>query len=470
MGFMGIFLNTQVSQSLSLTPQLQQAIHLLQLSSSALEDELATIAEENPLLEFEKTTERFSEPISQRTSNLYESRRALNKSRGDDAASDQEFEKALGPVTLLTHLEEQIRYLPHSDFQKNLTFYLAGHLDERGYLRESLEEIVTDLSDRFVDAHISLDLEVIRSLEVLQSLDPPGIGARDLSECLLLQIKRKLIGKTKDVNAWELAEEIAEFHLENVAKRNLQPIKKAYRKSDREILHAIQLIQSLEHNPAHPFEETEIQGIIPDVLVKNVKGKWLAEINPDSKPKLSLNNELARVFRDHCNAKSNAALNQKLLEARWLLKNIAQREVTILRVANEIVARQQNFFSKGAVEMRPLILKEIAESLNLHESTVSRVTTQKYMSCSDGIFELKHFFSSQLLRIDGSSISSTAVQALIQDIVSHEQPDKPVSDSAIANILESQGHLIARRTVTKYRELLHIPATSMRRHGITAYK
>ncbi|QWD59535.1 RNA polymerase factor sigma-54 [Polynucleobacter sp. MWH-UH35A] len=466
---MGILLNTQVSQSLSLTPQLQQAIHLLQLSSSALEDELATIAEENPLLEFEKTAERFSAPTSQKISSSYESTRGFTRNGSDDG-SDQEFEKALGPVTLLTHLEEQIRHLPHSDFQKNLTFYLAGHLDERGYLRESLEDIATDLADRFTGANISLDQEVTRSLGALQSLDPPGIGARDLSDCLILQIKRKLTENTKNKNTWELAIEIAECHLENVAKRNLQPIKKACRKSEQEILHAIKLIQSLDHNPAHPFEEIDIQGIIPDVLVKNVRGKWLAEINPYSKPKLSLNNELARVFRDHCNAKSNAALNQKLLEARWLLKNIAQREVTILRVANEIVAKQKNFFSKGAVEMRPLILKEIAESLNLHESTVSRVTTQKYLSCSSGIFELKHFFSSQLLRVDGSSISSTAVQALIQDIVSNEQPDKPVSDSAIADILESRGHLIARRTVTKYRELLHIPSTSMRRHGIASYK
>lgn len=469
MGFMGIFLNTQVSQSLSLTPQLQQAIHLLQLSSSALEEELATIAEENPLLEFEKTTERFSEPISQKISNLCESTRGFTKNVSDDG-SDQEFEKALGPVTLLTHLEEQIRHLPYSDFQKNLTFYLAGHLDERGYLREPLEEIEKDLIGKLDGSHGTLNEDLMKSLDLLQSLDPIGVGARNLSECLLLQINRKIPRNTKEQGGWELAKIIAEHHLEDLAKRNLQSIKKVCRKSDQEITFAIRLIQALDHSPAHQFDEIEAQWIIPDAIVRSVKGKWIAEINPASKPKLSLNNELAKVFREHCNTKTNAGLNQKLLEARWLLKNIAQRENTILRVVNEIVARQQNFFSKGAIEMQPLILREIAESLSLHESTISRVTTQKYISCSRGIFELKYFFSSQLSRADGSSISSTAVQTLIQDIVSKESPDKPISDSAIASILESQGHLIARRTIAKYRELLHIPATSMRRQGISSFK
>ena len=467
---MGIFLGTQVSQSVSLTPQLQQAIHLLQLSSSALEEELATIADENPLLEFERTTETLSVPVGQHISNFYETARGSGKNSNDDDNSDLQFDQTPSRITLLTHLEEQIRHLPHSEFQKNLTAYLAGHLDERGYLRESLAELKKDLISKVPDTYTTLDEDLIKSLNSLQSLDPMGVGARNLSECLLLQINRKISRNTKERGGWELAKIIAEHHLEDLAKRNLQSIKKVCRKSDEEIVFAIRLIQALDHSPAHQFDEIEAQWIIPDAIVRSVKGKWIAEINPASKPKLSLNNELAKVFREHCNTKTNAGLNQKLLEARWLLKNIAQREITILRVANEILARQQNFFSRGATEMQPLILKEIAQSLDLHESTISRVTTHKYISCSRGIFEFKHFFSSQLPRVDGGSISSTAVQALIKDIVSEETPERPVSDSTIATILESQGHLIARRTVAKYRELLHIPATNMRRHGIATYK
>jgi RNA polymerase sigma-54 factor len=470
MDFMGILLNTQVNQSLSLTPQLQQAIHLLGLSSSALEDELATIADENPLLEFERTTETLSEPLTYQASNFYETTRVIRKDAIDDDGSDSQFEQMPGPTTLLTHLEEQIRLSPHSETLKNLTAYLAGHLDERGYLTESLEEIEKDLIGKLDCSHGTINEDLMKSLDLLQSLDPPGVGARDLSECLLLQIRSKAPRNSQERNGWELAKVIAQYHLENIAKRNFQSIRKSCRKLDEEILNAIKLLQSLDHNPAHKFEETDIRWIIPDVFVKNVKGRWIAEINPASKPKLSLNNALEKVFREHCHIKTNAALNQKLLEARWLVKNIAQRENTILRVANEIVARQQNFFLKGAIEMQPLILREIAESLSLHESTISRVTTQKYISCSSGIFELKYFFSSQLSRADGSSISSTAVHALIQDIISEESPDKPISDSAIASILGSQGHLIARRTVAKYRELLHIPATSMRRQGISSFK
>jgi len=467
---MGIFLNTQVSQNLSLTPQLQQAIHLLQLSSSALEEELATIADENPLLEFERTTETLSEPIGHQISNFYETARGSSKNINDDDGLDLQLDQTPSQITLLTHLEEQIRHLPHSEFQKVLTVYLAGHLDERGYLRESIGELKKDLISKVPDTYTALDEDLNKSLNLLQSLDPAGIGARNLSECLLLQINRKITRNMKERGRWGLAKIIAEHHLEDLAKRNLQTIKKVCRKSDEEILSAIKLIQALDHSPANQFNEIETQWIIPDTIVRSVKDKWVAEINPASRPKLSLNNELAKVFREHCNTKANAGLHQKLLEARWLLKNIAQRETTILRVTNEIVSRQQNFFSRGATEMQPLILKEIAQSLDLHESTISRVTTNKYISCSRGIFELKHFFSSQLTRVDGGSISSTAVQALIQDIVSEETPDKPVSDSAIASILESQGHLVARRTVTKYRELLHIPATNMRRHGIASYK
>jgi RNA polymerase sigma-54 factor len=256
---------------------------------------------------------------------------------------------------------------------------------------------------------------------------------------------------------------IVNTHLNKVGSKDWLKIKQACGKSQAEVLKAVECIRSLQHNPGAQFEREQDQWVLPDVVVKAKHGQWVVESNPSAKPRISLNDEYARILKENGQKKADGALKQKMLEATWMVKNIAQREETILKVAQEIVARQQKFFSIGAIGMRPLVLREIAESLSMHESTISRVTTQKYLSCPLGIYEFKYFFSSQLSSEKGGAISSTAVQALIKQIVENEPAKKPISDTNIAKLLSDQGYVIARRTVAKYREALRIPAVHLRK-------
>jgi RNA polymerase sigma-54 factor len=298
---------------------------------------------------------------------------------------------------------------------------------------------------------------------ILQSLDPPGVGARNLSECLLLQINRILEDvKTKN-ESWVLAKEIVKSHLPKVASKDWQKIKQACGQSQAAVLTSVNLIRTLQHNPGSQFERESDQWILPDVAVKLKDNHWIVESNSNARPRLTLNNEYARILKENGQKKIDGPLKQKMLEASWLVKNILQREETILKVAQAIVARQQQFFSMGAIGMRPLVLREIADELEMHESTISRVTTQKYLACPLGIFEFKYFFSSQLSTEKGTGISSTAIQALIKKMVEEEPSNKPISDTQIAQLLGEQGYNIARRTVAKYRDVLRIPPVHLRK-------
>jgi len=464
---MAISLHARVSQQVALTPQLQQSIRLLQLSNTELEQELAKVAEENPLLEFEPNPEIESNH-SQIQAGLDSPQITWSgggqQSGEDDEDWTEQYERLAHQQTLLEYLQEQIHLLKVEPEEQSLVAYLAGCLDDRGYLPESIESISQEISLEIGATAGQALLRASRALDQLQQLDPPGVGAKDLSQCLSLQIERILQGTALHQEAWELALAIAKDHLHKVGTRDWLKLKQTFHKTEAEVSKAVACLRSLQHNPGAEFEREVDQWILPDVVVKQSQGQWVVNANQNARPKLSLNSEYARILKESGNDEATGALKQKMLEASWLVKNIIQREETILKVAKEIVARQQKFFAIGALGMRPLVLREIAEAVGMHESTISRVTTQKYLSCPLGIFEFKYFFSSQLGSEQGGSVSSTAIQALIKQIIAEESNKKPISDSSIASLLASQGYVIARRTVAKYREALRIPAVHLRKH------
>lgn len=435
-------LSTRLSQQTSLSPQMQQAVRLLLLSSLELDIELEKAAQENPILEFQSSQTRLTGEFDV------------------DRLESLAFES-----TLIGSLEQQINLLDLDTQTKGLVHYLAGCLDERGYLDSSLENITLELAELFQESYT---LEQVHSaLTQLQQLEPAGIGAQDLSECLVLQIQRHLenIDSTDpDREPYLLALQICQSHLQRIANNDFSKLRVLLGKSEKQIEVAIQKIKRLNPNPASEFVSTPNQYITPDILVKKRGGLWVAERNPEAIAKISLNQEYINILGEYRDKNAIGAMRQKISEAKWLVKNIQQREESILRVAGEIVARQQNFFNDGDIGMRPLVLREIADNLELHESTVSRVTNQKYLSCPLGLFELKHFFSKAIASEQGDDICATAVQAIIKRIVAQELSSKPISDNSIATILENQGYVIARRTVAKYRESLRIPAMHLRRH------
>ena len=349
-----------------------------------------------------------------------------------------------------------------SDQEKALLGLIAGNLDEKGYLSTNLEDLAEEFSS-YMDPEDGSQLEQIeRALVRLQHLDPPGIGARDLAECLKLQLEN-FYPDQKSNRAWEIAHAICSDYLELMAARDWSKLKKNLKASDTQLSDAVQLIKSLKHNPVSTFEEGTDSTLIPDVLIKKSKGVWIAISNPAALPKISVHEEYAKVIREHKGRDGIEGINQKLQEARWLVKNVLQRSDTILKVAKAIVDRQQNFFNHGEIAMRPLVLREIADTIGMHESTVSRVTTQKFMATPMGCFEFKYFFGSQVSTDTGGAVSSTAIRALIKQLVEDENPKKPLSDTEIAALLAQKSFVVARRTIAKYRESLRIPAVHLRR-------
>jgi RNA polymerase sigma-54 factor len=337
---------------------------------------------------------------------------------------------------------------------------LIDSLDDDGYLADPLEEIAAQLPDGDdADPEVREDLLVrLRcALGWLQSLEPCGVGARSLSECLQLQLRQQPPSGVRD-----LALAICERHLELLARRDVKRLT-ALCGCDEELLRQAQaLIVACEPKPGRPFARAEANIIVPDVIVVKSGRGWKVVLNPDVMPKLRINDLYAQAIRGQRNG-SAAGLSSRLQEARWFMKNIQQRFDTILRVSGAIVERQKNFFSHGEIAMKPLVLREIADELGLHESTISRVTTAKYMATPYGTFELKYFFGSSLNTDAGGNASSTAVRALIKQFVAAEDPAKPLSDSHLSQMLEEQGIQVARRTVAKYREALKIAPANLRK-------
>ena len=296
------------------------------------------------------------------------------------------------------------------------------------------------------------------ALRHLQSLDPTGVGARTPAECLELQLK----ALPENTPARELAIGIVHAHLDALAAHDFVRLKRQLHCDDESLRQAQHLIQSLNPHPGSEYAANETRYIVPDVIVRKVKNAWVTSLNPDAMPKLRINRMYAEILQDKHHSAVGQMSNQ-LQEARWLIKNVQQRFDTILRVARAIVEQQRHFFEHGEVAMRPLVLREIAETLGLHESTVSRVTTQKFMATPRGIFELKYFFGSHVATETGGACSATAIRALLKQLVSAEDGKKPLSDNKISRILGEQGIVVARRTIAKYRESLHIPPVSLRK-------
>jgi RNA polymerase sigma-54 factor len=470
-------LQLKLSQHLTLTPQLQQSIRLLQLSTMELNQELEKFLADNPLLEREdspadtpiaringepatvpaSTEDVRTEPAQAESapSELDWLAEAAPSSGGRDDGEEGEYPQlAADSPTLREHLLSQLSLTNLEPRDRNIVVVLIEALDEDGYLTQPLEELV-----ELLPAELSIELDELQiALKHLQNLDPTGIGARNCAECLELQ----LLALPETTPARALALTVTRKHLPLLATRDFARLRKTLQCSEDELRQAQHLIQSLNPRPGAAFTQLETRYVVPDVVVKKVKGVWVASLNPDAVPKLRINRMYAEILQSNRN-NSGSQLSQQLQEARWLIKNVQQRFETILRVSQAIVDRQRHFFEHGEVAMRPLVLREIADTLGLHESTVSRVTTQKFMFTPRGIFELKYFFGSHVSTETGGACSATAIRALIKQLVAAEDAKKPLSDSKIAEILGQQGIVVARRTIAKYRESLHIRPVNLRK-------
>ncbi|MDP9125443.1 MAG: RNA polymerase factor sigma-54 [Pseudomonadota bacterium] len=512
-------LQVRLSQHLALTPQLQQSIRLLQLSTLELHQEIEQMMEQNPFLEPEEETtlpETQFESLNASTSasatdsaktstdtdaDGRTSNDTVDEPAGVDAAEfgtterddwengterddfdgirelpssgsgqsgdgDDDFERQNRNVaiSLEDHLRTQLSSLRLSDEDAAAVHVLIESLNEDGYLADPLEEIAERLAEVLGVEGDEEREELLHRLQCglnfLQSMEPTGVGARSLGECLCLQLRQKPPARSTAMTLLA-ALKICTEHLALLARRDFKKIAQLIEMDEATVRSAQGLIVALEPKPGRPFARAEEQIIIPDVIVVKVARQWRAVLNPDVMPKLRVNDLYAQAIKSQ--RASGSALSARLQEARWFIRNIQQRFDTILRVSQAIIERQKNFFSHGAIAMKPLVLREIADELGLHESTISRVTTAKYMSTPFGTYELKYFFGSSLNTDAGGNASSTAVRALIKQLVAAESPAKPLSDSQLAELLEGQGIQVARRTVAKYREALKIAPANLRR-------
>jgi len=475
-------LQFRLSQHLTLTPQLQQSIRLLQLSTVELNQEIERILMENPALEREddhggggeqdaaprapaEPEPVSSTPASEAPSSPepdWPSEVAANWRGPEDDEDGDRTHATPDTPTLRDHLRGQLSLTNLSARDRLYVELLIDALDEDGYLTQTLEEIAAMLqapaaegSGAAPDAGTVLeDLKI--ALCHLQQFEPAGVGARSPSECLALQIKT-----LPDEPVRRLALEIVDKHLELLAARDYTRLKSLTGAGDDALRAAQQMIQALNPRPGSAFAKVEARYVIPDVIVKKSRNVWKASLNPDAMPRLRINRlyaEIAAAARG-----GGSGVSSQLQEARWLIKNVQQRFDTILRVSQAIVDRQRHFLEHGEVAMRPLVLREIAGTLSLHESTISRVTTQKFMATPRGTFELKYFFGSHVATEAGGAASSTAIRALIKQLVAAEDTKAPLSDARIAQILGEQGIVVARRTIAKYRESLQIPPVNQRK-------
>ncbi|MBK9522562.1 MAG: RNA polymerase factor sigma-54 [Rhodocyclaceae bacterium] len=485
-------LQLRVSQHLALTPQLQQAIRLLQLSTLELNAEIEQALHDNPMLERIEAGDPGYSPGQSGDQAAPETLDNPENGRNDDADSpfeglsdegwgaeldtgsrphdfnDEDMDSGRtqsASVTLTEHLTEQLGLTQLNSRDRTLVGFLIEALDGDGYLTQSLEELsdilpVEDIADETAaETHENLLADLKIALLHLQHFDPPGIGARDCRECLQLQLSGMPVSPTR-----ELAQTLVMHHLDLLAARDFVRIRKSLGCEDIALKEAMALIGSLNPRPGAAFTPLATRYVVPDVSVIKLRHRWVCKLNGDAMPRLRINRLYANILqRQRSNTAANGGLNAQLQEAKWLIKNVQQRFDTILRVSQAIVDRQKAFFDHGEVAMRPLTLREIAEIVELHESTISRVTTQKYIASPRGIFELKYFFGSHVATDTGGAASSTAIRALIKQLVGAEDGRKPLSDARLAEVLGEQGIVVARRTVAKYRELLSIPPVNQRK-------
>jgi len=469
-----------------MTPQLQQAIRLLQLSSIELQTEIQDALESNMMLEVDegesetdagelngtdkqesrKETENTDSnlnnedipedlPVDSEWDDIYDG--SINYSQKPDTADFNAFENQdSAEKTLRDHLLWQLNLTPTTDIDRAIAVSIIDALDDDGYLTCSAGDILQSLGED--DSDVGLE-EVEATIRLVQAMEPTGVAARDLRECLLLQLAQ-LPEETPWVSE---ARELVDKHLDALAAHDFNQLTRRMKLDRKDLQKIVELIQSLNPRPGNTIQDSKTEYVIPDVYVKKKNGVWKVELNNDATPQLRINKSYAGMIRRADNSNDNNSLKAHLQEARWFIKSLQSRSETLLRVATAIVERQRAFLEYGEEAMKPLVLHDIAETLGMHESTISRVTTRKYMHTPRGIFELKYFFSSHVSTNYGGACSSTAIRALIKKLISVETPDKPLSDSKIATLLGEQGINVARRTVAKYREAMAIPPSNERK-------
>lgn len=462
-------LQLKVSQQLTLTPQLQQSIRLLQLSTVELQAEVERYLQENPMLEREDEASAGEAPAETATVQEQAAEAQAGVAEAQDTSAlhdwgsgsgsgnrDEDYDPLLNlpcQPTLREMLLAQLGEVALDRRSQAVVQLLIEELDDDGYLSTPLEELVAALpAELDIDAH-----DLVGGLRLLQQFDPPGVGARSLAESLLLQMDRL----PRSTPGLDLAGRIVENHLDLLAARDYTRLRKLLAVNDDALRQAQLLIGALNPRPAAGFDIGETHYIAPDITVRKYKGRWTAQLNAGAVPHLRVNRIYAQMLAE--NRQQAGDLAGRLQEARWLVKNIQQRFDTILKVSEAIVDKQQAFFEQGEVAMRPMILRDIADELGLHESTVSRVTSQKYLLCPRGLFELKYFFGSALETDSGEECSATAIKAHIRKLIEDENPARPLSDSALAESLSTQGIQVARRTVAKYREAMQIAPVNQRK-------
>ncbi len=518
-----------MGQSLTMTPQLQQAIKLLQLSSLDLESEILDVIESNPLLEIQENSDNkeesnaSSEPdktvsesdSTQETTEKDSSDAIKSETLDDEMIGDTQWEdwgytnqtssqraddgnqleyQGETSESLRDQLLWQINMTSMTEVDRAIAMILIDSIDESGFMKADLQDVCDMLNQENKVHHLDIAVskktdeenkrtlqeysqesenaepesiesdviieEVESVLHHIQSFEPPGIGARNLQECLLIQLK-KLPEDTEHIN---LAKRVLESHFQYLANRNYRQLIKESKLNEIQLKNAFLLIQSLDPRPGNQINQNNAQYIKPDVYVrKDSKGRWHATLNPDATPKLDINKTYASLIKRADNSKDNQFLKNNLQEAKWFIKSLQSRNDTLLKVTSSIIEKQIGFLEYGEEAMKPLVLHDIADEVEMHESTISRVTTQKFMHTPKGIFELKYFFSSHVSTDSGGECSSTAIRAVIKKLISVENQVKPLSDSKIAALLKDQGIKVARRTVAKYRESMAIPPSNERK-------
>jgi len=490
-------LQLRIGQSLTMTPQLQQAIKLLQLSSLELQTEIQATLDANPLLEqddnlgeitvidtdatregsvngddvteFKTPESKISEnraeqmlpdelEIDARWDQIYDN---LPSSPGQSASSGVDnrdmFENQAGAEDMLkAHLTWQLDCSHLSETDHDIGLAIIDSIDDNGYLTENIE----DIHDGLLRQHDTLEVDEVEAvLHLVQRFDPVGVAASSPSDCMAIQLGQY----DPDTPHLAKARVLVEKYLEQLASNDVALLKRRLQASDTELAEIIQLIQSTNPHPGHSISQNHAEYVVPDVFVSKHSGRWRVSVNPDHAPRLRVNDQYASLIKRSDSSDQNTYLKDHLQEARWFIKSLQSRNETMLRVATAIVERQHAFLDYGEEAMQPMVLRDIAELLEMHESTISRVTTHKFMHTPRGIFEFKYFFSSHVGTADGGECSATAIRAIIKKFVGAEEPEKPLSDNKIAILLGDQGINVARRTVAKYREALHIPPSNERK-------
>lgn len=502
-------LQLQFGQHLTMTPQLQQAIRLLQLSTLELQTEIQEALDSNPMLESSDDDSEPAEKIDDTPIDYAAAEELLARessaeaegSEGSDSAPDLDINnnesipdelpvdslwedvfasgsantsssgsgsedddnpleaRSAAPETLDALLTWQLNLTPFSDIDRAIGMAILDAIDERGYLVCSLDDIMAAVVDPDDPDAVEMD-EIEAVLHRIQQFDPPGVAGRDLRECLLIQLKQLPEKTPSRADAIALVSD----HIALLGARDFAGLMRRLKLSETSLKAAIALIQTLNPNPGGRIGTvSETEYVTPDVIVRRLHDRWTVELNPDNAPRLRVNSSYAGLVRRADASADNAYLRNHLQEARWFIKSLQSRNDTLLKVSSCIIEHQRAFLEQGPEAMKPMVLRDIAEEVGMHESTISRVTTQKFMHTPRGIFELKYFFSSHVATTGGGEASSTAIRAMIRKLVSQEEAKKPLSDNKIADLLLAQGIEVARRTIAKYRESLNIPPSNERK-------